>query len=156
MPLLRSIKGFFFVIVVFGVGCWWRWFFYCCLAIVGYCNYHFHHISNFILIHWYWYLHLWSKQLCGKGPKNSFFPHGHILREKANLHRKCKNRKSENIRHSQNWLSSAVCSSKCKKMLWGGDLFFPAPNMFFCPIFFTPILRDKSQCRHTKTFYILP
>ena len=68
---------------------------------------------------------------CGIGLKNCFFSQGPISREKANLHRKCKKRNSENIRHSQNQLLSAVCSSKCKKMLWGRDLLFPAPKMFF-------------------------
>ena len=38
-----------------------------------------------------------------------------LPREKINLHRKCLKTKSEEIRHSQNQISSAVFSSKCKK-----------------------------------------
>ena len=86
----------------------------------------------------------------GKGQKNCFFSYGPILREIMNLHRKCKKRISENIRHSQNWLSSDVYSSKCKKMSWGRDSLFPAQKMFFSQFIETIVIWYVTRCLHTK------
>ena len=139
MPLYKIPKRLCFCLLLLLLVVGSVVFFYCCFVVVGYCNYHSRYISYFILMYRYGYSYFGHNNWVWKwAEKLLFFSHGPISREKANLHRKCKNRKSENIRHSQNRLLSAVCSSKCKKMLWGGDLLFPAPKMFFCPFFKDP------------------
>ncbi len=43
-----------------------------------------------------------------------------------------------------------------KKCCGGEICFFPHQKCFFARFFKSPVLRDESQCRHTKIFYILP
>ena len=54
--------------------------------------------------------------------------------EIANLHGKCKNRKTKNIASFQNHNRSGLCSWKCKFQPWEADLLFHPHPMFFSKV----------------------
>ena len=54
--------------------------------------------------------------------------------EIANLHGKCKNRKTKNMASFQNHNRSGPCSWKCKFQPWEADLLFHPHPMFFSKV----------------------